>query len=281
MDFNNITTILDKPKHDQVAWRRALELQAASGAKTEAVTFLWNAMCEERHALDAEQRRTLRHNLIEERKAWLGELVGDQKVNARTIWAHDIGEWVSDQTAKKAPDLVIKTVHKSGSLFHTPTDWELLNTCPVPVLLTTKKRGKPSGNIVASIDLRHTDAKHRHLNCKVLEAAHRLAELSNAKVHVVFVVEISRVLLDLDIVRENVSKKKIVQKVTPELERLLKPYHIPKSRVHMPVGKVGKVVSQTCRKVKADTLVLGSHSHRAKSLVGLGGTAERIVAKSV
>ena len=281
MDFNNITTILDKPKHDQVAWRRALELQAASGAKSEVVSFLWNAMCEDRHALDAGQRNTLRHNLIEERKAWLGELVGDHKVKARTIWSHDIGEWVADQTAKKAPDLVIKTVHKSGSLFHTPTDWTLLNTCPVPVLLAAKRRGKPSGNIVASIDLRSTDTKHRHLNCKVLEAAHRLAELSNAKVHVVFAVEISRVLLDLDIVQERVSKKKVVQKITPELERLLKPYHIPKSRIHMPVGKVGKVVSQTCRKVKADTLVVGSYSHRAKALVGLGSTAERILTKSV
>ena len=69
--------------------------------------------------------------------------------------------------------------------------------------------------------------------------------------------------------------------MTPELERLLKPYHIPKSRVHMPVGKVGKVVAQTARKLKADVLVVGSFTHRAKQLAGLGNSAERIVTKAV
>jgi len=282
MDLNNITVILDKPKHDQVAWRRALELQALSGARMEAVSFLWNAMCEHTSALSAADRKKLRHGLVEERKQWLTDLVGEQKgVKARTIWSHDIAGWVTDEVARKAPDLVIKTVHKSGSLVHTPTDWELLNSCPVPVLLTAKRRGKASGNIVASLDLRHADTKHRHLNCRVLEAAHRMAELQGAKVHVVFAVEVSRVLRDLDIVKETVSKQKIVEKVTPELERLLKPYAIPKNRVHMPVGKAGQVLAQVARKLKADQLVIGSYSHRAKHALGLGNTAERIVTKAV
>jgi universal stress protein E len=281
MDLNNITTILDKPKHDQVAWRRALALQERSGARVEAVSFLWNAMCEHSSALSAADRKKLRHGLIEERKAWLADLVGDQpRVKQRAIYSHDIAGWVADEAQKKAPDLVIKTVHKSGSLVHTPTDWSLLSTCPVPVLLTTKGRAKPSGNIVASIDLRHNDTKHRHLNCRVLEAAHRMAALQGAKVHVVFAVEISQVLRDLDIVKESTSKQKVVEKVTPELERLLKPYAIPKNRVHMPVGKAGRVVAQVARKQKADQLVIGTYAHRAKDTLGLGNTAQRIVAKA-
>ena len=282
MDLNNITTILDKPKHDQVAWRRALELQERSGARMQAVSFIWNAMCEHSSALSAADRKKLRHELIEERKAWLTELVDDRRgVRARTIWSNDIAGWIADEVAKKAPDLVIKTVHKSGSLVHTPTDWELLRTCAAPVLLTSARRGKPSGNIVASLDLRSVDAKHRHLNCRVLEAAHSLAAVQDAKVHVIFAVEISQVLRDLDIVKESVSKQKVVEKITPELERLLKPYAIPKNRVHMPVGKAGRVVAQVSRKLKADQLVIGTYAHRAKHALGLGNTAERIVTKAV
>ena len=78
MDLNNITTILDKPKHDQVAWQRTLALQELSGARVQAVSFLWNAMCEPASALSAADRKKLRHGLIEERKTWLAELVGDQ-----------------------------------------------------------------------------------------------------------------------------------------------------------------------------------------------------------
>lgn len=284
MDINNITVILDKPKHDQVAWRRTLELQEQSGAGVEAVSFVWNAMCEDSSALNATDRRKLRHGLIAERKAWLHETIAKKpntKIHERPIYGHDIAQWVADDFSQKCPDLLVKTVHKSGSLVHTSTDWELLRTCPAPVLLTSRRRRKRSGNVVAAIDLRHSDPKHRHLNCKVLEAAHCFADLYDARVHVVFAVEISQVLRDLDIVNETVSRKKIVSKVTPELERLLKPYQIPNSRVHMPVGKVGKVVAQVSRKVNADLLVAGSFAHRAKQLVGLGNSAERIVTKAV
>ena len=282
MDLNNITTVLDKPKHEQVAWRRSTELQDLGGAKLEAVSFLWNAMCEPSSALSAADRKAMRHGLIEGRKAWLSKLVGERVgVKQRTVWTSDIARWVADEVAKKSPDLVVKTVHKSASIFHTPTDWALLQACSAPVLLTFGRRGKSGGNVVASLDLHRIDRQHRHLNCRVLEAAHRFASLQGAKLHVVFAVEISQVLRDLDIVNERISKQKIVENVTPELDRLLKPYAIPKSRVHMPVGKAGKVVAQVARKLKAEQLVIGSHARRAQDMLSFGNTAQRIITRAV
>ncbi len=281
MDINTIMTVLDKPKHEQVAWRRSLALQKATGAKLDVISFNWNAMCENSSALSVDDRRQLRHGIIEERKAWLADLVADQKVRSRTIWTHDLAQWVIEEATKKKPDLVVKTVHKTGSLVHTPIDWQLLQDCPAPVLLTCKRRKHTGGVVLAAIDPRATDTKHRHLNCNVLEAAHRFAELHDAKVHVVFAVEVSKVLLDLDIIGERSSKKKVLEKIAPELKRLLQPYDIPKSRIHMPVGKAGAVVAQTARKLKANTLVVGTYAQRARRLVGLGNTAQRIVTKSV
>ena len=276
-----ILTVLDKPKHEQLAWQRSLDLQERAKARLDVVSFCWNAMCENQAVLSASERKKLRHNLVEERKAWLEKLVADQpKVRKRVVWEDDIADWVVDEIASRPVDLVVKTVHKSRTLVHTPTDWNLLETCSAPLLFTSGKKRR-SGKIVAAVDLRHNDAKHRHLNVKVLDAAHRFAELYGAEVHVVFAVEISQVLRDLDILDETVSKKKVVERVTPELDRLLKPYDVPKSRVHMPVGKVGKVVAQTARKMKADLLVLGSYAHRVKQAVGVGNSAERILTKAV
>lgn len=281
MDLNKIMTVLDKPKHDQVAWRRSLALREASGAQLDVISFNWNAMCENSSALSVDDRRQLRHGLIEERKAWLADLVTDQKVRSRTIWTHDIAHWVIDEATKKKPDLVVKTVHKTGSLVHTPMDWQLLQDCPAPVLLTCKRRKLTGGVVLAAIDPSATDTKHRHLNCNVLEAAHSFAALHDAEVHVVFAVEVSKILLDLDIIGERSSKKKVLEKIAPELNRLLQPYDIPKSRIHTPVGKAGAVVAQTARKLKANTLVVGTYAQRAKRLVGLGNTAQRIVTKSI
>lgn len=280
---SRILTILDKPKHPQSAWKRTLELQKTTSANVDAVAFCWNAMCDNQAVLTAAQRKKLLHALVEERKEWLGELVADRdKVNPRVIWTDDIAGWVHDSIEEEGmPELVVKSVHKSGTLLHSSTDWQLLRTCPAPVLLTQSRRKKTEKNVLATLDLRHTDKLHRHLNCKVLEAAHEMAALNGSKVHVVFAVEISQVLRDLDIVDETVSKAKIIERITPELKRLLKPYDIPKSRIHMPVGKVGQVVGQAARKIKAQCIVLGSHSNRTLRLVGLGSSAERILQRAV
>ena len=280
---SRIMTILDKPKHKQSAYKRSLDLQSLTGASVDAVAFCWNAMCENQAVLNAGERKKLRHALVAERKAWMHELIADRaNVTERTIWSDDIAGWVVDTIAEEgAPDLIVKSVHKSGSLVHTSTDWQLLRTCQAPLLLTQSRGRKPSGNIVAALDLSHNDPGHRHLNCRVLDAAHEMARVTGAKIHVVFAVEISHALRDLDIVSETVSKARIIEKITPELNRLLKPYDIPKSRIHMPVGKVGQVVSQTARKVNADLLVVGSFAHRVKQAVGLGNSAERILNKAV
>ena len=280
---SRIMTILDKPKHKQSALSRALDLQNLSDASVDAVAFCWNAMCENQAVLKAGERKKLRHALVAERKAWIHELIAERaNVSERTVWSDDIAEWVVETVAEEgAPDLIVKSAHKSGSLIHTSTDWQLLRTCQAPLLLTQSRGRKASGNIVAALDLSHNDPGHRHLNCRVLDAAHEMARITGAKIHVVFAVEISRALRDLDIVSETVSKARIIERITPELKRLLKPYDIPKSRIHMPVGKVGQVVSQTARKVNADLLVVGSYAHRVKQAVGLGNSAERILNKAV
>jgi len=115
----------------------------------------------------------------------------------------------------------------------------------------------------------------------VLAAAHALAQWQGGQVHVVFAIEVSRVLRELDTIKESVSRDKIVAAVTPEMQRLLQPYAIPKSRIHMPVGKVGPVVAQVARKLKADQLVVGSYAHRARGFLGLGNSAQRILTKAV
>ena len=83
-ESSHILAILDKPKHPQSAWRRALELQKQSGARIDAVAFCWNAMCENQAVMSARERRKLLHALVEERKAWVHELIGDPCRHQRT-----------------------------------------------------------------------------------------------------------------------------------------------------------------------------------------------------
>lgn len=281
MKLASMLTILDRPEHPQTALKRALQLQQATGADAQWVSFCWNAVYEDRHLFDAKQRRELRHETVEKVKQWQRQqLKSVDKPKLKTIWRRDIAPWVHDQMVSDPVDLVIKSARTPGVQGHSVTNLALLRTCPSPVMLVRPGKQKGTGNVLAAIDLRSQDVKHRRLNIKVLDAAHRFAELYGGKVHCVFAIEVSQVLRDLDLINPAKQKKKIVAQCQPELNALLAGYHLPKNRIHQPVGKAGHVVNQAAKDIKADLLVVGSYAHRTKQIMGLGSTAERLLTRA-
>ena len=285
MRLESALTILDKPKHDQTAFDRAVALQAETGMHLDLASFCWQPMVAQSEFFDAHQRRTLKQEILLERKKWQRALVLDAGIAAadvtlHTAWTEDIAGWVSRSLEKKPRDLVIKSVHHTKSMTHTPLDWELLRTCPVPVLLTTTRKRKAAKRVLAALDLRSTDRTHTRLNRKVLAAANQMAQLQGAELHCVSALEISNVLRDLDIIDERETKKRMLERSKGVLDDLLAPYDVKKSHRHFPVGKVGQVVGHTARKLNASLLVVGSFSHRVRQLVGLGNSAEKILARA-
>ena len=282
MRIDSILTILDKPKDAQTALERAIELQDLTSAHIDALAFSWHAMCENNEVFSVEQRRQMKKEILRTRASDARDLLTDAQANARnlnlkTAWTSDIAGWVTDAAAKSSNNLVVKSVHRSKTLAHTPLDWALLRTCPAPVLLTGKRRRKRSNVVLAALDLRHNDAKHVRLNKRVLDAASYFADLYGAKVHCVAAIEMSRVLQDLEIFDERKVAKKAQQKTAKVLDGLIKGYPIAKANVHYPIGKVGRAVAKVSHALDADLLVVGSTAHRYRQAVGLGNSAEQIL----
>lgn len=289
MQFKKIVTILDKPKHAQSALDLTCRLREQADSDVELLSFCWSSLIGERTALNADERKQIKARMVKQRREWLqallaGRQLNDTDVRARAIWTHDIAHWMADHTKENPTDLVIKSAHPSQTLLHTPLDWELLQTCPVPVLLTTTTAARPSPkkqrNVLAAIDLRHTDRRHQRLNQKVLQAANDYAQLIGAKLHCVSAVEVSTVLKDLDIVDPREVQRRLLRQSQEELRALLKPYDIPKTRQHFPIGKAGLAVNQVARKLKTELLVVGTNAKRARVRLGLGNSAQRILARA-
>ncbi len=283
--LDSILVILDKPKHAQTALVRAKSLAEATNAHLHLVSFAWLAMAEEKDVFDAHQRRAMKKAVLDERKVWLRQQVLDNKlmaadVSTEVVWTDDIAGWVQDSVADGKTHLVIKSVHHSKTLMHTPLDWDLLRRCGVPLLLVSTKRKRKSGNVLATLDLRNSDRKHQVMNLRVLDAAKRFAELGGGKMHCVSAVEYSVVLRDLDIIDVRKKHKEAKQRSAHLLEALLEPYDIAKARVHMPAGKVGQMVNSVARKIDADLLVVGSSAHRRLGEVLIGSSAEKILSRA-
>ena len=285
VDFQSVLVVMARPKHMQVAFTRAQEIQRVTGARLRLVAFCWNAMCEQTNVFELSQRRAMKKEIMRTRELWLRNLVRDAglasaDVSIEVQWTDDIAGWVKAHARRNEYDLVLKSVHHSRTLTHTPLDWQLLQQCHVPVYIAAARRRKPKGNVLATLDFRHSDQKHQSLNLRVLETAHRFAEMSGAKLHCVNVVEFSQVLSDLDLIDTRKVRRQALAKNREFMEGLLEPFGVAKSRIYMPLGKVGQMVATTARNCHADLLVVGSATRRWAGGALLGNSAERILSKA-
>jgi universal stress protein E len=263
---------------------KALQLQSATGMHLYLTSFCWNPLCEQREIYDAHQRRSMKKEILRAREAWLWDMVRDLSLTAadlhlETVWTNDIAGWVAGKVAERGDSLVIKSAHRSESFLHTPLDWNLLHQSPVPVLLinSRQQKKKPGKDVLATIDLRHNDRKHRTLNLRVLDAAQRFADIAGGKLHCVAVVEYSEVLEDLDFISVRRVRRDVIAKTQDLLEAMIEPYGIAQARIHRPAGKVGQMVAATARKISAGLVVVGSAA-RGHGL--LGDAAEKILDKA-
>jgi len=280
--LQNLLVVMDKPNHPQTAFERAMNLHAVTKAHVHLAAFAHHPMVDQPEAFDTHQRMVIRKTIVGERTSWLRGLVLDahaafEDLTLETVWTKQVAEWVSRRATRGDFDLVVKSVHHSESLFHTPTDWILLRDCPVPLLLVSGRAWRRQPVVLATLDFHRSDRKHELLNRKVLDAAHTMATLYGGKVHCVYAIEISRVLADLDIID---SRKAIASARARAAERcadLVEPYGIPNSRIHMPAGAVGHAVNGIANKIKADLLVIGTTARKGVRGKVIGNSAERVL----
>ncbi|MFU8817198.1 MAG: universal stress protein, partial [Pseudomonadales bacterium] len=220
----NILVILDKPKHAQTALERALALAASCGAHLHLTSFCWLPMVDQTDVFDAHQRRAIKKSAMLERRRWLEALVLDRGLSAadisiQVVWTKDIAAWVAENAPLIKSDLLVKSVHHSRTLLHTPLDWSLLRRTPVPLLLVSTRIERRSGNVLATVDLYHADAKHRLMNRRVLEAAAELARLQNGKLHCATAIQVAGSFQDLDFFDARKARKQATDNARRELER--------------------------------------------------------------
>ena len=127
--------VMDKPKHDQIAFERALTLGKALAAAGEGTpelqlkAFVYNEAVMD-SSLDVRDQTALRRTLTQTRKTWLAEQVTKAeaqglKAKGDAVWTEALARWTCDAAERGAVDLVVKTIHKSKTLTHTPADWTL------------------------------------------------------------------------------------------------------------------------------------------------------------
>jgi universal stress protein E len=170
------------------------------------------------------------------------------EVRVEADWDYPVHEALVRQSRRIKADLVVAHAHAglrlAPWLLHL-TDWELLRTCPEPVLIVKSNRAWQRPRVLAAIDPVHAFAKPQVVGVSPHVIA-RIARNSEASARLAF-------------------------------ERALRGVQVPPSRRHRPWGPPTEAIPRAARGLRAQIVVMGAVSRSGLKRIVIGNTAERIL----
>jgi len=230
------------------------------------------------------QRKT-RARYLERLEAIAARLRGEGlKVKVGAVWDYPVYESIVRRALRSKADLIVAECHAGRRL--TPwmlhlTDWELLRTSPVPVLLVKNKRPYRRPVVLAALDPSHAFAKPAKLDAEILKAGSLIASGLRGSLHVMH----AYVPLPIGALPVAGTSAAVVTQLeataesqaTRAFEGALKSTKIARPRRHLVPRPAIDAIPATARKVHSSIVVMGAISRSGLKRVFIGNTAERVL----
>jgi universal stress protein E len=205
------------------------------------------------------------------------------KVHATTEWDFPVYEAVVRQARRVKADLIVAECHAGRRLapwlLHL-TDWELLRTSPVPVLLV--KNAKPYRNpvVLAAIDPGHRFAKPAKLDDAILRTAEQLTKALSGSLHVMYAYN----AVPLAVGAMNGAGGAVAMEAVADLQREARQSltravngRVSRARRHLVSDVPIDAIPATAAKTDAALVVMGAISRSGLKRVLIGNTAEQVL----
>ncbi|HTY48863.1 MAG TPA: universal stress protein [Steroidobacteraceae bacterium] len=202
-------------------------------------------------------------------------------VTTAVQWDYPLHEAIIRAAEAFEADLVVATAHPGRH--HLPwllhyTDWELLRTATMPVLLVKDAKPWHRPPVLAAVDPEHAFDKPAALDGEILRFSATLAEALGGKVHAVHAYLPLPPFPDLSgplvIEAELAAAQDHAQAV---LERVAGPLGIPRRRRHAVARHPIDAIADVAREIGSGIVALGSVSRSGVDRVFIGNTAEALI----
>ncbi|MCW8995261.1 MAG: universal stress protein UspE [Psychromonas sp.] len=289
LKYRNILVFIDPTKESQPALEYAVNL-VKKDKEVKITLFLccYDLSYEMTSLSSSDERTTMQHVVIKENQEWLDALAlpykeQGLKIDNQVIWHHRPFQAAIIEVLKHQYDLVIKSTHphpKFSAILFTPTDWNLLRKCPVPLLLVKHGSSHANGNILCALECKSIqDKDHHQLNQQILNEAQTMSEVLNANIHIVnaYPAPPMNIMLELpefDPINYENDLKKFHQKA---LNEYAQSYHIPAQQTHLQQGLPEDVISEVADEIDAELVIMGTVGRTGLSATLLGQTAEQVI----
>lgn len=288
--IDNVLAIIDPTASEHPAMNKAALLADKLNARLELF------VCDTRGAREARLAAHLREDsqkpFFVSAKTLLETLARPLRargldVTTETECADPLHAALADRTARTYADLVVKDTHHHSlarRTFLTNTDWSLIRTCPVPLLLTKANPWAAAPRILAAVDPGHANDKPAALDARILEHAAMLAGALNGELHAAHAYVPRAVLAAASAAAQpmaiSVSAQELAQEEADqrkEVRALVAPYDVADDRLHIEPGGPAQVLPRIAAAMHADIIVMGAVARSGLKRVFIGATAEDVL----
>ncbi len=241
---------------------------------------------------DSGDLRAVRQSLVEAaltRLEALAEPLRGQglEVSVHACFDHPLQKAIVDMAVELDSTLIVKDTHYHNLLkrtLFTNTDWELIRTTPLDLLLVKPAPWPDEPVVMAAVDPLHVGDKPALLDHQILARAHELADAAAGKVHAVHAYPVSLPaaaaaggLAAPAPVDTEATRKHIETAHRNALDELLEGYPIPADNVHLVPGVARSQLVTMARTLNASVVVTGAVSRSRLQQAFLGFTALHIL----
>jgi universal stress protein E len=292
--LDRILAVIDPTVDAQPGVDRAARLARGAGAARElfecdfapaltgAPFFDTDALRRQRDDYLAGRRGRLEQYAVELRRDGL-------QVTTEVRWDNPLHVGILRRIKECAPDLVVKDTHYHSPLrrtFFSNTDWQLVRTCPVPLLLAKAADWPREPRIVAAVDPSHRHAKPAALDGDILDAALRVAKCVDGQVEAVHAFFPAALLAATAGVAgvplaTDVATTELLEAERTRIERdvvdLAASRGLGRDAARLLQGAAAEVLPRYLDQVRASLLVMGAISRSRLQEFFIGSTAERVL----
>ena len=283
--FNKVLVLADGSDPGQPAVRRALACVAEDG-EIEILTVVYEPMLEG-YLGNKEIYEPLRQRVLAERRenaAALARAVESQGVraSAKAVWSQPMHAAVAAEVEAGGFDLVVAApanLHQDGGARGrglTHGDWQVVASCPVPLLIVKSDGLAKYHRIVAAVDPFHAHAKPAELDREILRRAQSLQVATGATLtalHCYFPIE----YFGADLAQLPPRDPRFVDTRLEAVQGLCTEAGLPPSAARLVAGAPHAVLAAMQQRGEADLIVMGALARGRFAEFILGNTAERVL----
>ncbi|PKI16534.1 universal stress protein [Colwellia sp. 12G3] len=290
--IKNILVVMDSTSDHQAALVQAINIAEKTSASIELFLVAYNSQFVSHWNFNQTQLEALQKEYLASKVRWLETYVSEVKalnivVNIDVVWHCDVSCAVLAKVASTDVSLVIKSTKQDSiinKIFFTPSDWQLLEHCKVPLLLTKNISDYSYHKIMAAVDPEKTHDKTERLDTNILQAGLVMAELFDGELQVCHCYQpigielwqgMSSVGMDHSLVNGDFNDYSDAIKHHHKVifDELLKDYEFTEKSTHLVAGSAEYELPDLVKSCQIDLLVMGMGNNGKF----IGNTIEKIL----